>query len=412
LAVLVPMAARRRQPMSRPSDAALSCRVLERPRRRDPEVTAMDAASNSAVPNNVTSNTSPPNGAGAGEVAAPAGAWSESSGYAGDGAYPDQHHADYGADAADYDRDAVGADYDYSDHDHGDHGDHGDRDHGYSDDGYGDRGYATGPARRYRPGRGGYDAEAAAAAARARYVVRQRLVLGLVLLAVATGLLAGGLHLVGGWYLHAAVDLCLVGYLVYLRRQVRVEQAIRARRAARMAGGRYRADAGSPLLDDPLGDAPEYVSEYAEQDAYGPGVRHAAGPMVRRGRRSRVRRRPTVAEAVAAREAARRRAQADAQRDADAEQGDAYEDDYDEYGYDADGDDADGGDGGYDEADDGTAEQGGGEPDQKSALPRLRPSAPPERPRGTVVLELDDEDPELHDLDSRPERGYRRAAGQ
>ena len=38
LAVLVPMAARRRQPMSRPSDAALSCRVLERPRRRDQEV--------------------------------------------------------------------------------------------------------------------------------------------------------------------------------------------------------------------------------------------------------------------------------------------------------------------------------------------------------------------------------------
>src|SRR3954469_9356586 len=41
LAVLVPMAARRRQPMTRPSDAALSCRVLERPRRRKQEVSTM-----------------------------------------------------------------------------------------------------------------------------------------------------------------------------------------------------------------------------------------------------------------------------------------------------------------------------------------------------------------------------------
>jgi hypothetical protein len=45
-------------------------------------------------------------------------------------------------------------------------------------------------------------------------------------------------------------------------------------------------------------------------------------------------------------------------------------------------------------------------------LPRLPPSPLPERPRGTVVLELDDEDPELHDLDSQLRRGYRRAAGQ
>ncbi|MDT7584008.1 MAG: hypothetical protein QOE32_1558, partial [Pseudonocardiales bacterium] len=51
LAVLVPMAARRRQPTPRPSDAALSGRVLQRPRRRDSEVTAMDAAANDPVPN-------------------------------------------------------------------------------------------------------------------------------------------------------------------------------------------------------------------------------------------------------------------------------------------------------------------------------------------------------------------------
>ncbi|HEX4251567.1 MAG TPA: gephyrin-like molybdotransferase receptor GlpR [Pseudonocardia sp.] len=387
LAVLVPMAARRRQPMSRPSDAALSCRVLERPRRRDSEVTAMDA-SNSAAPNSVTpnisgpnisgSNSAGPNDAGPNDAAPDEDAWSESSEDTED--YADQRHAERS-----------------------------NADHGYADTEYADHGYAAGPERRFQRGRGGYDAEAAAAAAQARYVVRQRLVLALVLLAVATGLLAGGLHLADGWYLHAGVDLCLVGYLAYLRRQVRVEQAIRARRAARMAGSRYRADAdlGSPLLDDPRTD-----------DPHRPGVRHTAGPMVRRGPRSRAGRRPTVGEAVAAREAARRRAEAGAAAhgqpagaDPDAE----YEDDYDEYGYDeADGaDGVDGGDGG-DGADgpDEPDEPGDDERAQQSALPRLRPSALPERPRGTVVLELDDEDPELHDLDSRPERGYRRAAGQ
>jgi len=394
----------------------------------------MDAASNSAVPNSavpnsadpnsVTANISPPNSVGANEVAADEDAWSESSDYADDEGrdqrvegYRDQRYADRDyadADYADYpDRDAAAVDdvdADYAGHDYAGHEYAG---HEYAGHEYAEGEYATGPARPFRPGRGGYDAEAAAAAAQARYVVRQRLVLGLVLLAVATGLLAGGLHVAGGWYLHAAVDLCLVGYLVYLRRQVRVEQAIRARRAARMAGSRYRADTdrGSPLLEDPLGDAgecgSEFAAEYAEHDAeyaHRPGLRHAAGPMVRRGRRSRGRRRPTVGEAVAAREAGRRRAEAEADAHAqreletDPEPGDGYEDEYGEYG--------------YDEAGDGSGEQGDDELEQQSALPRLRPSAPPERPRGTVVLELDDEDPELHDLDSRPERGYRRAAGQ
>ena len=46
------------------------------------------------------------------------------------------------------------------------------------------------------------------------------------------------------------IDVALVGYLVYLRGQVRMEEAIRDRRAARMAGTRHRpVDDG---LDDQL----------------------------------------------------------------------------------------------------------------------------------------------------------------
>jgi hypothetical protein len=348
LAVLVPMAARRRQPTPRPSDAALSGRVLQRPRRRDSEVTAMDAAANDPVPNDA-----------------------------------DQ---DY------YDEDSYGTD-------------------SYGTDSYGtaapDSDYHS-PAPRYRPGRGGYDAEAAEVAAAARYVFRQRLVLGLALLAVATGLAAGGLALTNGWYVHAAVDLCLIGYLAYLRRQVRLEQSIRTRRAARMAGSRYSRTAGSapgsPLLEDPLGDEPEW-------DEARPERRRGTD---RRSRRGRSRRRPTVGEEVAA----RRRGEADARYanvDYDSDSDGDSDADYDA---DADYDDADYDETDYDDYDETADREVAGAvgqddfTDQVPALPRLRPTAPPERPRGTVVLELDDEDPELHELDSQLLRGYRRASGQ
>ncbi|TDC95835.1 hypothetical protein E1161_03360 [Saccharopolyspora aridisoli] len=91
--------------------------------------------------------------------------------------------------------------------------------------------------RRYRPGRGGYDPEAAALVARAKYARRQRIVLTMLLLAVTTGLLAALLWPVL-WWGHAVVDLSLVGYLTYLRRQVRIEEGIRARRLARINGER------------------------------------------------------------------------------------------------------------------------------------------------------------------------------
>jgi hypothetical protein len=84
----------------------------------------------------------------------------------------------------------------------------------------------------YRPGRGGFDPEAAEIAARAKYGFRQRVVVILLVVAVATAGVAGFLvPLV--WWGHAAADVVLVGYLVYLRRQVRIEEEIRQRRLAR-----------------------------------------------------------------------------------------------------------------------------------------------------------------------------------
>ena len=94
--------------------------------------------------------------------------------------------------------------------------------------------------RRYRPGRGGYDPEAAALAARARYLFRQRVVFGLLAGAVATVVLALAVSSLF-WWIHGGLDGALVGYLAYLRRQVRIEEAVRDRRAARMAGSRTRA---------------------------------------------------------------------------------------------------------------------------------------------------------------------------
>jgi hypothetical protein len=84
----------------------------------------------------------------------------------------------------------------------------------------------------YRPGRGGFDPEAAEMAARAKYGFRQRVVVILLVVAVVTAAVAGFLvPLV--WWGHGLADVVLVGYLVYLRRQVRIEEEIRQRRLAR-----------------------------------------------------------------------------------------------------------------------------------------------------------------------------------
>lgn len=87
--------------------------------------------------------------------------------------------------------------------------------------------------RRYRPGRGGFDPEAAAVIARAKYAFRQRVVLAMLVGAVVTAVVAGVVMPVLWWF-HGGIDLALVSYLGYLRRQVRIETEIRERRLARM----------------------------------------------------------------------------------------------------------------------------------------------------------------------------------
>ncbi|OZM73494.1 hypothetical protein CFN78_08050 [Amycolatopsis antarctica] len=114
----------------------------------------------------------------------------------------------------------------------------------------------SGSARRYRPGRGGYDPEAAEIAARAKYAFRQRVVLGLIVTAVVTAALAGFLWPVV-WWVHGAVDVALVAYLGYLRRQVRIEDEIRTRRSSRLSGSRRVRHEAAPT-DDLDGDLDRY----------------------------------------------------------------------------------------------------------------------------------------------------------
>lgn len=113
--------------------------------------------------------------------------------------------------------------------------------------------------RRRRSGRGGFDPEIAAQQARAKYAFRQRVVITLLVGTLVTGVL--GYALSGTWWwAQAGFDTALVAYLAYLRRQVRIEEEVRQRRAARLAGSSTRrltsehAD-GRPATRDTVADA-------------------------------------------------------------------------------------------------------------------------------------------------------------
>lgn len=123
------------------------------------------------------------------------------------------------------------------------------------------------PGGRYRPGRGGFDPEAAEIAAKAKYTRRQRVVVALIALVVITAIVAGFLW-TPLWWGNGAAGLALVGYLVYLRRQVRIEEEIRQRRMARMGAlsGAARArrepeDAGAyePLEEIEVAEYPREI---------------------------------------------------------------------------------------------------------------------------------------------------------
>lgn len=331
LLILVPAVARRRQEVARPSVAALSGRVLERPRRRqgpgqvpatgrEREVDRMDETGR-------------------------------------DGRVEDDH--DYDQHDREHDRDQ---------HDRAD-GNADDRDEvpARMVEEHDDRRWER-PPPRYRPGRGGFDPEAAALAARARYAFRQRVVLAMLVIALVTGVVAA-VAVPGMWWPHSAVDLALVGYLVYLRRQVRLEEAIRRRRAARMAGTRRPTAASDPELDE----------------------------WARRGRELT---RRDEREGYPA-------AEDDLRMEPEADLSDEY-DDYDDRVDDA-----------GDDIPDEDPERGEGTPlrepepvETEPALPRLRPAPPPALPAGTSLVEVDEDDLELYELDGPGHPGYRRAAGE
>ncbi|MGL6236762.1 MAG: divisome protein SepX/GlpR [Segniliparus sp.] len=124
----------------------------------------------------------------------------------------------------------------------------------------------------HRLGRGGYNPTADASARAQRYAVRQRIVLALLISFVAATVLAFAMTPLV-WYAAGAIAATLVGYLAYLRRQVRIEERIRARRMARFARSQ------NPRLDVAPGPRAERRGpERAEQTAR--PVKKGRGPQV------------------------------------------------------------------------------------------------------------------------------------
>lgn len=135
--------------------------------------------------------------------------------------------------------------------------------HDIDDDYFDEEEYVERPFRR---GRGGYDPETAALVAQAKYAFRRRVVAFLFVAAVASGIVAGVFY-TKLWYGHAAIDLLLVGYLTYLRRQVRIEEEIRARRLARLQQVRRRRATGPQPQETPavVADLPRQAAVVSEE---------------------------------------------------------------------------------------------------------------------------------------------------
>ncbi|MBM9467462.1 divisome protein SepX/GlpR [Nakamurella leprariae] len=88
-----------------------------------------------------------------------------------------------------------------------------------------------------RAGRGGFDPEAAAAAKAYKYAQRRKVALSLLVATVLFAVLAAVVASVL-WAGAAIAGLLLVAYMVYLRRQVKIEESIRQRRLARLQRAR------------------------------------------------------------------------------------------------------------------------------------------------------------------------------
>jgi hypothetical protein len=370
LLILVPAVARRQQEVARPSEAALAGRVLARPvRHRIQEVDQMDESDTPTESPAARAVTTRPEPAQAAAARVPAARAEE-----------DVHaRPDHGDTDRDEDRDVDG-ELELDAHD-GEPAGSRRADPAERPGDAEEREWQRPPAR-YRPGRGGFDAEAAALTARARYTFRQRVVIGLLVGAVATALIAA-IALPALWWPHALIDVSLVGYLVYLRRQVRMEEAIRERRAARMAGTRRPSAADDPELDDWARRGKEAAAQ-AQDDGYGGYYDYDESDVSAAGEdRSddeaddeawttddvtpeRVR---GTGEPIGVLPARRRTARSDDDEDPAADE-------------------------------------------VESALPRLQPAPPPPLPAGTQLVDVDEEEDGLV-VDAKPgASAYRRAAGE
>ena len=200
---------------------------------------------------------------------------------------------------------------------------------------------------------------------------RQRVVLTLLLLALVTGVIAAvGLPVV--WWVHVGIDLLLAAYLTYLRRQVRLEEAIRARRAARLAAARRSRPPAAADPTRPAQQDREPVGRDPRRERYGDEIRV---PEMRDHPELERRSEPDAS-------GGRRRVEVPASRE--------------ERRWDVVG------------AGDVAAESDR----EERALPRLVPVPPPPLPEGTTLVEDDDVEIELHELDAPDDRwGHRRAAG-
>ncbi|MFQ6392366.1 gephyrin-like molybdotransferase receptor GlpR [Nocardia sp. KC 131] len=106
-----------------------------------------------------------------------------------------------------------------------------------------------------RRGRGGYDPEADAIARATRYTFRQRAGLGLVLSAIMFGAVGVAISPLF-WWASGLTVVVLAIYLAYLRKQVRMEEEIRRRRAARLGRGHEQTE-----------DRPQHADKQTHQQA-------------------------------------------------------------------------------------------------------------------------------------------------
>lgn len=286
LLVLVPIIARRRQEVARTADSALAARIVHSGGARirvEEEFTMAD----SGEADTVRDEKGKPFQADAGEYVDDYDDEFADEDEFSDDEFADQELADQelaNEDLSD-DGDEIGADAEAGE-DVVAENDLMDTDDMDDIDGAGDH-----PAARpYRPGRGGFDPEAAAISARARYAIRQRVVVVMLVLAVVTAL-GGGLLLPMLWWAHVVVDLALVSYLTYLRRQVRIEEEVRQRRQARLAAA-WQADTMASAEHG-------YLADHAEPDDFdGDAAVAAAGHSAPSGASAFVRARPVPGTVV------------------------------------------------------------------------------------------------------------------